>query len=112
MEEVDARNMSLRTYVTDNKNEIRLLNLSGLFLDLFRDRNTFEREDLFSILEHFRNCEYFADDGIDEMKLLEKVLDDREMFNLIEDICDQAQRRKWQQDFDKEIDAILAENAD
>lgn len=112
MEKAEAKSRLIRTYVTGSKNEIRLLNLSGLFLDLLKDRNTFQREDLFSLLARLLNCEYFADDDIDEMKLLEKVLDDRELFNLIEDICDQAQRRKWHQDFEKELDAILAESAD
>ena len=86
----------IHSHINDEtENEIRLLNLTGLFVDIINDRKKYSKQELITILEKFRDCTYFADDKLDEEEFIWRLLDDMQIFNLVEDICREANMRKW-----------------
>ena len=90
------RDRLIHSYVNDKTgNEVRLLNLTGLFADLMNDRKKYSKQRLIAILKKFRDCTYFADDRLDEDEFIWRLLDDRQIFSLVEDICREANIRKW-----------------
>ena len=92
---------NIHTYTSkQNANEIRLFNLSALFADLLRDRNTYSREHLVILLEKFRDCKYFCDENLYFDLDPQSVQFDFKLIDLIEDACSEARIRKWIQDWD------------
>ena len=79
------------------------MNLTGLFADLINDRKKYSKQRLIAILEKFRDCDYFADDGLDEDEFVWRLLDDKQIFSLVEEICLEANIRKWIEE-DKLVD--------
>lgn len=92
---------NIHTYISkENANELRLFNLSALFADLLRDRNTYSRQQLVEILEKFRDCKYFCDENLYYELDPQSVQFDFKLIDLIEDVCSEARIRKWIQDWD------------
>ena len=92
---------NIHTYTSNgNANEIRLFNLSALFADLLRDRNTYSRQHFVELLEKFRDCIYFYDENLYYKVDPQSVQYDFELIDLIEDVCSEARTRKWIQDWD------------
>lgn len=102
----ENRKTYIHSYISENGNEIRMFNCSRLFLDLIRDRATYTRDELFRLLELFRDCQYFADSDIDELSLIMRVIDDSKLCTIIEAVCDCARSRKWKQEFRKEWEML------
>ena len=92
---------NIHTYISkENANELRLFNLSALFADLLRDRNTYSRQQLVELLEKFRDCKYFCDENLYYELDPQSVQFDLKLIELIEDVCSEARIRKWIQDWD------------
>lgn len=95
----ESRETHIRSYISDNGNEIRMLNWSRIFLDLIRDRANYPRDELIRLLELFRDCKYFAGSDIDEWTLIMRVINDSQLCTIIEDVCQYARERQWEQAF-------------
>lgn len=92
---------NIHAYISkENANEIRLFNLSALFADLLRDRNTYSRQHLVELLEKFRDCKFFCDENLYYELDPQSVQFDFKLIDLIEDVCSEARIRKWIQDWD------------
>lgn len=106
LDEPENRKTYIHSYISKNGNEIRMFNFSRLFLDLIRDRADYPREKLLRLLELFRDCIYFADSDIDECALMMRVINDSQLCTLIEEVCEYANKRKWEQEFFAECKAL------
>ncbi len=97
---------NIKKYTTENNNEIRLFNLKALFFDLVRNYKSYKKEELFEILEKFKNCRYFY--GVKKWDLEyclqhEKVVNyleflDEDLYEMIEDIFSEM----WEKEFEME----------
>ena len=93
------RDQLIHSYIDDEtENEVRMLNLTGLFTDVINDRKKSSKRELLLILERFKECTYFADDKIYEDDFLGRLIDDMQIFSLVEDACHAARIRKWIKD--------------
>lgn len=50
---------NIKSYTTENNNEIRLFNLKALFFDIIRNYKNIAKNDLFDLLDKFKNCRFF-----------------------------------------------------
>lgn len=58
---------NIKTYTTDNGNEIRIFNPKALLYDVIRDRSHYSQEDLLDLLDRFEKCKYLY--GLSEREL-------------------------------------------
>lgn len=102
---------NIKSYTTDNGNEIRLFNPKALLYDLIRDRSDYSHEDLLDLLDKFEKCKYLY--GFSKWELeynLRRefiVCDieflDEDLYKKLENILDIVRQR----DFDYEMAAYL-----
>lgn len=94
---------NLKSYTTENSNKIRIWDLQALLFDLIRDSNLYPKPVLIDIMTKFRDCKVFTDFDRFEFKealLYERISFDHELLDLIDEIRDRAQERKWAKDWD------------
>ena len=99
---------NVKTYLTENKNEIRLFNLKALFYDVIRNHKTYSRSALFDLLEKFKNCRYLH--SITEWELednlrYENIVSDLEfldddLYRKIRDVFSEVDDRTFKIEFD------------
>ena len=95
------------TRYTENNNEIRLFNLKALFFDILRHYKNYDNDNLFKLLNRFKNCSYFY--GLDEFGVennlrYENVISEIEFIDddiskMLKDIFSQV----WYREIDKEL---------
>ena len=93
---------NLKSYTTENGNEIRIWNLQALLFDLIRDSKLYSNQVLIDILTKFRDCKVFTDFkyfGFEEALFHERISFDYELLDLIDEIRDRAQERKWEKEW-------------
>ena len=94
---------NLKSYITENSNEIRIWDLQALLFDLIRDSKLYSKTMLIDIMTKFRDCKVFTDFDRFEFKealLYERISFDYELLDLIDEIRDRAQERKWEKEWD------------
>ena len=94
---------NLKSYTTDNGNEIRIWDLQALLFDLIRDYKSYSNQVLIDILTKFRDCKVFTDFnyfGFEEALFHERISCDYALFDLIDEIRERAQERKWEKEWD------------
>ena len=94
---------NLKSYTTYNGNEIRIWDLQALLFDLIRDSKLYSNQVLIDILTKFRDCKVFTDFkyfGFEEALFHERISCDYELLDLIDEIRDRAQERKWEKEWD------------
>lgn len=99
---------NIKTYYSENKNEIRLFNPKALFYDLLRNHKSYKKETLLEILNKFKNCVYLRDVdkyGVEHNLQYEKVISDIDYFDddlykILQDIFSEVFYRDLLKDYD------------
>lgn len=99
---------NIKTYTTENNNEIRLFNLKALFFDLMRNHKYYQKGALLDLLEKFENCPYFY--GLTESEfetnlLYENIVGDIGFFDIdiyekLEDVFSEVWYRNFKIKYD------------
>lgn len=97
---------NIKSYTTENHNEIRLFNLKALFFDVLRNHKSYPQNILFDLLDKFKKCPYFH--GLTEWELEsnlqhENIVSDIEfldhdLYAKVEDVLSEV----WQRNFEIE----------
>ena len=93
---------NLKSYTTENGNEIRIWDLQALLFDLIRDSKLYPQPVLIDILIKFRDCKVFTNFNRFEFKealFYERIPFDYELLDLIDEIRDHAWKRQWEQEW-------------
>ena len=94
---------NLKSYITENDNEIRIWDLQALLFDLIRDSKFHPKPVLIDIMTKFRDCKVFTDFkyfGFEEALFHERNSFDYELLDFIDEIRGRAQERKWEKEWD------------
>lgn len=97
---------NIRSYTTENQNEIRFWDLQALLFDLIRDSKNYPRQELLDLLLKFRECSVFTefdyDDFLDNF-YNENLFFDKEIHKMIEEIetyvIERKCEKKWNWDW-------------
>lgn len=95
----------VKSFTTENENEIRLFDLNALLFDLIRERNKYSREALCELLNKFKDCSVFDDfdyGTFEDNLLMENKIDillNDEIYELLYDIALESSDRRWRREW-------------
>lgn len=96
---------NIRSFITENQNEIRFWDLQALLFDLVRDIRMYSKQELLGILTKFRDCSVFTEFDywdFEENFYNENLLYDRDINKAIEEIDSYVRDRRFKKEFDLE----------
>lgn len=94
---------NIRSFITENKNEIRFWDLQALLFDLVRDSKRYSRQEFYDLLIKFRDCSVFTEFDpwdFEENFYSENLCYDKEIHKIIEEIASSVMDRKFEKKWD------------
>lgn len=93
---------NIKTYVTENQNIVRILDLQALLFDLLRDQKNYSKQAITDILYKFAGCSVFTE--LDDMEFEENMINENVFLNeefdhILSEIISRTRDRRFDKRF-------------